>query len=41
MKTNSGMVAKAAFDTSSLVNGGKMNAEQADKFLTFMHKYYC
>lgn len=39
MKTNSGMVAKAAFDTSSLVNGGKMNAEQADKFLTFMQDH--
>ena len=39
MKSNRTIISKAAVDTSALGNGGKMSAEQADKFLTYMQDY--
>lgn len=39
MKSNRTIIAKAAADTSALGTGGKMNAEQANKFMTFMQDY--
>ncbi len=39
MKSNRSIIAKAAVDTSALTNGGKMNPEQANRFMTFMQDY--
>ena len=39
MKSNRAIIAKAAADTSALGTGGKMNAEQANQFMTFMQDY--
>ena len=39
MKSNRNIIAKAAVDTSALGNGGRMNAEQANQFITFMRDY--
>ncbi|MGN0621831.1 MAG: hypothetical protein ACI4I9_08180, partial [Porcipelethomonas sp.] len=39
MKSNRTIIAKAAADTSALGAGGKMNAEQATQFMTFMQDY--
>lgn len=39
MKSNRTIIAKAAADTSALGTGGRMNAEQANKFMTFMQDY--
>lgn len=36
MQSNRNIIAKAAVDTSALGNGGRMNAEQANQFITFM-----
>ena len=36
MKNSRTIIAKAAADTSALGTGGKMNAEQASQFITFM-----
>lgn len=36
---NNELISKAAVDTSVLVNGGKMNAEQQKEFITFMRDY--
>lgn len=34
MKSNRSIISKAAADTDSLGTGGKMNAEQANQFMT-------
>ena len=39
MKNNRSIISKAAADTDSLGTGGKMNAEQANQFMTFMQDY--
>ena len=39
MQSNRNIIAKAAVDTSALGNGGRMNAEQANQFITFMRDY--
>ncbi|MBE6845041.1 MAG: hypothetical protein E7508_04910 [Ruminococcus sp.] len=39
MENNRTIISKAAIDTSALGNGGKMSAQQADKFLTYMQDY--
>lgn len=39
MKSNRTIIAKNAVDTSALGTGGRMNAEQANKFMTFMQDY--
>lgn len=39
MKSNRTIISKAAADTSALGIGGKMNAEQATQFMTFMQDY--
>ncbi|MCM1228031.1 MAG: hypothetical protein NC320_11530 [Clostridium sp.] len=39
MKSNRSIISKSAVDTASLGTGGKMNAEQSDKFMTFMQDY--
>ena len=39
MKSNRSIIAKAAVDTSALTNGGAMNPEQANRFITFMQDY--
>lgn len=36
---NQELLSKAAVDTSVLTNGGKMNAEQQNEFITFMRDY--
>lgn len=36
---NRTLLSKAAIDTTTLGNGGKMNAEQSKKFITFMRDY--
>ena len=36
---NRSLLSKAAIDTSALGTGGKMNAEQANKFITYMKDY--
>ncbi|MGN1480748.1 hypothetical protein [Porcipelethomonas sp.] len=39
MKSNRAIIKKAAADTSALGTGGRMNAEQATQFMTFMQDY--
>lgn len=39
MKSNKTIISKAAADTSALGTGGKMNADQANQFMTFMQDY--
>lgn len=39
MKSNRTIISKAAADTSALGTGGKMNAEQANRFMTLMQDY--
>lgn len=39
MQSNRNIIAKAAVDTSALGTGGRMNAEQANQFITFMRDY--
>ena len=39
MQSNRNIIAKSAVDTSALGNGGRMNAEQANQFITFMRDY--
>ncbi len=39
MMSNRSIISKAAADTGSLGTGGKMNAEQANQFITFMQDY--
>lgn len=39
MKNSRTIIAKAAADTSTLGAGGKMNAEQASQFITYMQDY--
>lgn len=36
---NRSLLSKAAIDTTTLQNGGKMNPEQADKFITYMQDF--
>lgn len=36
---NRTLISKAAIDTATLGNGGKMNPEQAERFITFMKDY--
>lgn len=36
---NRTLLSKAAIDTATLQNGGKMNPEQADKFITYMQDF--
>lgn len=39
MKSNRSIISKAAVDTTVLGTGGKMNAEQATQFMTYMQDY--
>ncbi len=39
MKNSRTIIKKAAADTSALGTGGKMNAEQASQFITYMQVF--
>ena len=39
MESNRSIISKAAADTAALGTGGKLNAEQANQFITFMQDY--